>query len=52
MPTQLIKRYLEEIARWIRNQQDYDDFEYGTEPIPNDKTWCNNCKKSSCKAKK
>jgi hypothetical protein len=52
MPTQLIKRYIEEVARWLRNQQDYDDFEYGTEPIPNDKTWCSNCKKASCKNKK
>ena len=22
-----------------RNDQDYDTFEYGTEPLPNDKTW-------------
>lgn len=39
MPTQLIKKYIEEFARRLRNQQDYDDFPYGTEPIPGDKTW-------------
>jgi len=55
MPTQLIKKYVEEFARWLRNQPDYDDFEYGTEVIPRDKTWCkkcNNCKmkgKNNCK---
>jgi hypothetical protein len=44
MPTQLIKKHIEEFARWLRNQRDYDDFEYGTEVIPNDKTWCKKCK--------
>jgi hypothetical protein len=44
MPTQLIKKYIEEFARWLRNQKDYDDFEYGTEVIPGDKTWCKKCK--------
>ncbi len=39
MPTQLIRKYLDEFARWLRNQQDYDDFPYGTEPIPGDRTW-------------
>ncbi len=42
MPTQLIRKYLEEFARWLRNQKDYDDFPYGTEPIPGDKTWVKN----------
>lgn len=23
----------------IRNSEDYDDWEYGTEPIPHDHTW-------------
>lgn len=45
MPTELIKRYLEEFARWLRNQKDYDDFDYGTEVIPGDKTWCKKTKK-------
>lgn len=49
MPTQLIKRYLEEAARWIRNESDYDDFGYGTEPIPGDKTWCKKCSECSCR---
>lgn len=37
----------ERLAKWLRygvvydprNEQDYDTFEYGTEPIPNDCTW-------------
>jgi hypothetical protein len=56
MPTQLIKKYIEEFAQWLRNQKDYDDFEYGTEVIPGDKTWCQakkqrKCKSCSCKLK-
>ena len=39
MPTQLIKKYLEEFASWLRNQQDYCDWTVGMEPIPHDKTW-------------
>ena len=49
MPTQLIKRYLEEFARWTRNEDSYDDWEVGMEPIPGDKTWCKKCKSCSCK---
>jgi len=49
MPTQLIKKYIEEFAQWLRNQNDYDDFPYGTEPIPGDKTWCKKCESCSCK---
>jgi hypothetical protein len=55
MPTQLIRKYLEEFARWLRNQQDYDDFPYGTEPIPGDKTWVkkksDKCESCSCRMK-
>ena len=52
MPTQLIKRYIEEFARYLRNQQDYDDFEYGTEPIAGDKTWVQvKRKRKSCSCK-
>jgi hypothetical protein len=51
MPTQLIKRYLEELARWIRNDSEYDDFEYGTEPIRGDRTWCKKCTSCGCKSK-
>lgn len=39
MPTQLIRRHLDEFARWLRNQQSYDDWERGMEPIPHDRTW-------------
>jgi hypothetical protein len=54
MPTRLIKKYIEEFAKFLRNQQDYDDFEYGTEVIPGDKTWvkkgeCERCKSCACK---
>jgi hypothetical protein len=54
MPTQLIKKYLEEVARWLRNQQDYCDWTVGMEPIPHDKTWvkkgCNrDCESCECK---
>jgi len=54
MPTQLIKKYIEEFASWLRNQQDYDDFPYGTEPIPGDRTWVKkkcekNCESCECK---
>ena len=45
MVTQLIKKYIEELAKYLRNQKDYDDFQYGTEPIPGDRTWV---KKKSC----
>ena len=53
MPTQLIKKYLEEVARWLRNDDSYDDWERGMEPIPGDKTWakksCGKCESCSCK---
>ena len=29
----------ERLARWLRNGEHYDDWEYGTEPIPGDHTW-------------
>ena len=51
MPTQLIKKYLEEFARYLRNQKDYDDFEYATEPIPGDRTWAKKKKCESCSCK-
>jgi len=39
----------ERLAQWMsegaiydpRNEEDYDTFEYGTEPLPNDSTWVN-----------
>jgi hypothetical protein len=53
MPTQLIKKYLEEFARWLRNDDSYDDWERGMEPIPGDRTWvkksCGQCESCSCK---
>jgi len=29
----------ERLARWLRNGEQYDDWAYGTEPIPGDKEW-------------
>lgn len=29
----------ERLARWLRNGEHYDDWAYGTEPIPGDHTW-------------
>jgi len=29
----------ERLARWLRNGELYDDWEYGTEPIPGDRCW-------------
>lgn len=29
----------ERLARWLRNGEHYDDWGYGTEPIPGDHTW-------------
>jgi len=39
----------ERLSQWMRegaiydprNEEDYDTFEYGTEPLPNDSTWAN-----------
>lgn len=42
MPTHLIQKYLQEFARWLRNLNEYDDWDYGTDVIPGDKTWCKN----------
>jgi len=54
MTTNLITKHFDEFARYLRNQQDYDDFPYGTEPIPGDKTWAKkkcikNCESCDCK---
>lgn len=54
MPTQLIRKHIEEFARWLRNLPEYDDFEYGTEPIRGDRTWVKkkcekNCESCECK---
>lgn len=39
MPTHLIKKYIEEFAKFLRNEETYDDWEVGMEPIPGDRTW-------------
>lgn len=35
------ERERERLARWMRNDPSYDDWEYATEPIPGDTTWAN-----------
>lgn len=30
------------LARTLRNSEDYDDWAYGTEPIPHDTSWAKN----------
>lgn len=33
------ERERERLARWLRNGETYDDWAYGTEPIPKDRSW-------------
>ena len=33
------ERERERLARGLRNGEHYDDWDYGTEPIPGDRTW-------------
>jgi hypothetical protein len=59
MPTHIILKHIQEFASNLRNLEDYDDFNYGTEPIPGDKTWvkkdnkkcddCTNCTAYPCR---
>lgn len=32
-------RERERLARWLRNDPEYDDWCYATEPIPGDRSW-------------
>ena len=50
MPTRLIKKHIEEFASKLRNLPTYDDFPYGTEPIPGDKTWVQSKKQGKCES--
>jgi hypothetical protein len=34
------RQLIESLATLLRNLDTYDDWEYGTETIPHDKTWC------------
>jgi hypothetical protein len=42
-----VEQERERLKRWMasgeiydpRNEEDYDSYEYGTEPLPNDFTW-------------
>ncbi|MGA1114588.1 MAG: hypothetical protein ACO3TI_06525 [Aquiluna sp.] len=34
-----MKPILTDLARAVRNEEDYDDWDYGTEPIPGDTYW-------------
>jgi hypothetical protein len=33
------ERERERLARWLRNDPEYDDWTYATEPIPGDHSW-------------
>ncbi len=35
------ERERERLARWLRNDAEYDDWCYATEPIPGDHSWAN-----------
>lgn len=37
-----MKPILTDLARAVRNEDDYDDWDYGTEPIPGDTCWAKN----------
>jgi hypothetical protein len=47
MPTHLVRKWAAELAKRLRNQQDYCDWTVGMEPIPQDKTWAKS-KKNFC----
>jgi len=34
------RQLIESLATLLRNLDTYDDWEYGTETIPHDRTWC------------
>ena len=40
--THRMKPILTDLARAVRNEEDYDDWDYGTEPIPGDTYWTTN----------
>jgi len=39
MPTHLIRSWIAELAKKLRNSDSYSDWDFGMEPIPGDKTW-------------
>ena len=45
VPTHLIRSWAAELAKKLRNDDSYDDWDVAMEPIPGDKTWvkCKNC---------
>lgn len=49
MPTHLVRRWVADLAKRLRNQEEYDDWDVGMEPIPGDRTWCKQCKKCTCR---
>lgn len=48
MPSPTTIERIRQLATNLRNSEDYDDFGYGTEPIPGDKTWCGKCTTCVC----
>jgi len=49
MPTHLVRKWVADLAKRLRNQEEYDDWAVGMEPIPGDRTWCKQCKKCTCR---
>jgi len=49
MPTHLIRSWVAELAKKLRNDDSYDDWDVAMEPIPGDKTWCKRCSECSCR---
>jgi len=48
VPTHLIRSWAAELAKKLRNDDSYDDWDVAMEPIPGDKTWAT-CKKCACR---
>ena len=44
----LIRSWAAELAKKLRNDDSYDDWDVAMEPIPGDKTWAT-CKKCTCR---
>jgi hypothetical protein len=55
VPTHLIRSWVAELAKKLRNDDSYDDWDVAMEPIPGDKTWSKRtkqCESCSCKINK
>ena len=50
VPTHLIRSWAAELAKKLRNDDSYDDWDVAMEPIPGDKTWARD-QNRTCKIK-